>query len=156
MAAKIVRRKEKRAEVEAAEKKAQEPPRRRPRAAKKEPAKRKSRAKSAKEVRLKAFWGVFNQSLKRVALYEFSEKKEADKKAKELTASGKIAALRAAGEGSGAGVSMLVRLRRLALPLAVRVLSTAAIASRVSGLSNSSLPKPRIAPAAIAASWCSG
>ena len=58
-------------------------------AAKKEPAKRKSRAKSAKEVRLKAFWGVFNQSLKRVALYEFSQKKEADKKAKELTASGK-------------------------------------------------------------------
>ena len=40
-------------------------------------------------MRLKAFWGVFNQSLKRVALYEFSQKKEADKKAKELTASGK-------------------------------------------------------------------
>jgi hypothetical protein len=87
MAAKIVNRKERRAEVEAAERKgktakAEATP-------KKEPAKRKSRAKSAKEVRLKAFWGVFNQSLKRVALYEFSEKKEADKKAKELTASGK-------------------------------------------------------------------
>ena len=43
----------------------------------------------SEEVRLKAFWGVFNQSLKRIALYEFSQKKEADKKAKELTASGK-------------------------------------------------------------------
>ena len=91
MAAKVVRRKEKRAEVEAAEKKAKASPKKAAttKAAKKEPAKRKSRAKSAKEVRLKAFWGVFNQSLKRVALYEFSEKKEADKKAKELTASGK-------------------------------------------------------------------
>ena len=85
--AKIVRRKDKRAEVEAAEKKAKAAPKKA--ATKKEPAKRKSRAKSAKEVRLKAFWGVFNQSLKRVALYEYSQKKEADKKAKELTASGK-------------------------------------------------------------------
>jgi hypothetical protein len=56
-------------------------------AEKKAPAKRKSR--SAKVVRLKAFWGVFNQSLKRVALFEHNEKKEADKKAKDLTASGK-------------------------------------------------------------------
>ena len=54
---------------------------------KKAPAKRKSR--SAKVVRLKAFWGVFNQSLKRVALFEHNERKEADKKAKDLTASGK-------------------------------------------------------------------
>jgi hypothetical protein len=91
MAAKIVNRKERRAEAEAAEKRSKAAPKKAaaPKAAKKEPAKRKSRAKSAKEVRLKAFWGVFNQSLKRVALYEFSEKKEADKKAKELTASGK-------------------------------------------------------------------
>jgi hypothetical protein len=87
MAAKIVRRKEKRAEAEAAERKAKAPPKKA--AAKKEPAKRKSRAKGAKEVRLKAYWGVFNQSLKRIALYEYSEKKEADKRAKELTASGK-------------------------------------------------------------------
>ncbi len=92
MAAKVVRRKEKRAEVEAAEKKAKAAPKKSAAAksaTKKAPVKRKSRAKSAKEVRLKAFWGVFNQSLKRVALYEFSEKKEADKKAKELTSSGK-------------------------------------------------------------------
>ena len=71
MAAKIVRRKDKRAEVEAAEKKAKAAPKKAA-AAKKEPAKRKSRAKSAKEVRLKAFWGVFNQSLRRVALFEFA------------------------------------------------------------------------------------
>ena len=88
MAAKIVRRKEKRAEVEAAEKKAKAAPKKAA-AVKKEPAKRKSRAKSAKEVRLKAFWGVFNQSLRRVALYEFNERKQADKKAAELTKSGK-------------------------------------------------------------------
>jgi hypothetical protein len=91
MAAKIVRRKEKRAEHEAAERKAKAAPKKAAKAAapKKEPVKRKSRAKSAKEVRLKAYWGVFNQSLKRIALYEYSEKKEADKRAKELTASGK-------------------------------------------------------------------
>ena len=88
--AKIVRRKEKRAEAEAAEKRAKAAPKKaKAETTKKAPAKRKSRAKSAKEVRLKAYWGVFNQSLKRIALYEYSEKKEADKRAKELTASGK-------------------------------------------------------------------
>ena len=49
--------------------------------AKKKPAKKRS-SRAAKEIRLKAFWGVFNQSLKRVALFEFNEKKEAEKKAK--------------------------------------------------------------------------
>jgi hypothetical protein len=87
--AKVIRRKEKRAEVEAAEKKAKAAPKKKAETTKKAPAKRKSRAKGAKEVRLKAFWGVFNQSLKRIALYEYSEKKEAEKRAKELTASGK-------------------------------------------------------------------
>jgi hypothetical protein len=88
--AKVVRRKEKRAEAEAAEKRAKAAPKKaKAETAKKAPAKRKSRAKGAKEVRLKAFWGVFNQSLKRIALYEYSEKKEAEKRAKELTASGK-------------------------------------------------------------------
>jgi hypothetical protein len=38
---------------------------------------------------MKLFWGVFNQSLKRVAVYEFNQKKEADKKADELSKSGK-------------------------------------------------------------------
>jgi len=50
---------------------------------------RKSRAKVPKEVRLKAFWGVFNQSMKRVALFEYSERAAADKKAQELSVSQK-------------------------------------------------------------------
>ncbi len=85
MARKVVSRKELRAEHEAAEK--QEAVKKK--AAPKKKAVRKSRAKAAAEVRLKAFWGVFNQSLKRVALYDYSQKKEADKKAAELTAKGK-------------------------------------------------------------------
>ena len=79
MARKVVSRKEKRAEVDAAEKKTK----------KKAPTKRKSRVKSAKEVRLKAYWGVFNQSLKSVALFEFNERKKAQKKAEDLSASGR-------------------------------------------------------------------
>ena len=89
MARKTVSIREKRAEAEAAAKKGKTATAKKAAAPKKEPAKRKSRAKSAKEVRLKAFWGVFNQSLKRVALFEHQDKKLADKKAKELTASGK-------------------------------------------------------------------
>ncbi len=85
MARKTVSIKAKREEAEAAEKsEAAEK-----KVAKKKPAKRKSRAKAAKEIRLKAFWGVFNQSLRRIALYEYSQKKEAEKKAKDLSASGK-------------------------------------------------------------------
>ena len=49
---------------------------------------RKSRAKVPKEVRLKAFWGVFNQSMKRVAKYDFTQRKAAEAKAAELSASG--------------------------------------------------------------------
>jgi len=55
----------------------------------KKPAKRKSRAKVAKEVRLKAFWGVFSQSLTSVATFEYSQREQADAKAKELTESKK-------------------------------------------------------------------
>jgi hypothetical protein len=58
-------------------------------APKKPAAKRKSRAKVAKEVRLKAFWGVFNQSLRRIALFEYNQRSDADKKAAELTESQK-------------------------------------------------------------------
>jgi hypothetical protein len=86
MAQKVVSRKAKRAEAEAADKADKK---KSPAAAKKVPAKRKSRSRSAKEIRLKAFWGVFNQSLKRVALFEYNEKKKAEKLAKELTSSGK-------------------------------------------------------------------
>ncbi|TWT47414.1 hypothetical protein [Botrimarina hoheduenensis] len=88
MARKVVSRRDLRAEAEAAEKlEAAEGGKKK--VAKKKAAKRKSRAKAAAEVRLKAFWGVFNQSLKRVALYDYSQRKEALKKAEELTAKGK-------------------------------------------------------------------
>ena len=84
MARKTLNRKELRAENDAAEK---AEPKAKKKAAKvvdgevKKPVKRKSRAKTAKEVRLKAFWGVFNQSMKRVALFDYSQRKQADKKA---------------------------------------------------------------------------
>ena len=86
MARKVVSRKAKRAEVEAAEKSEKKAVKEK---VKKEPAKRKSRAKTAKTVRLKAFWGVFNQTLKRVALFEYPDRKKAEKMAAELTAGGK-------------------------------------------------------------------
>jgi len=83
MARKVLNRKELREESEAAERLQSEEKKTAKKAAKPK-AKRKSRAKVAKEVRLKAFWGVFNQSLRRVALFEHSERKQAEKKAKEL------------------------------------------------------------------------
>ncbi len=79
MARKVVNRKERRAEIEAAEQ---------AEGTKTKP-KRKSRAKSQAETRMKLFWGVFNQSLKRVALYEFHQLKQAQKRAEELTESAK-------------------------------------------------------------------
>lgn len=56
-------------------------------AAAKEPPKKKRSKSSA--VRLKAFWGVFNQMMKRVQLFEYSERRQADKRAAELTGSAK-------------------------------------------------------------------
>jgi hypothetical protein len=86
MARKILNRKEIRAENDAAERLEKD----KPAAAKKVPAKRKPRAKAAKkEVRLKAFWGVFNQSLRRIAVFEYSEKTDAFKKAADLSESQK-------------------------------------------------------------------
>ena len=90
MARKVLNRKELRKEAESAEQQQSEE-QQAPKGAvkKKAPVKRKSRAKVAKEVRLKAFWGVFNQSLRRVALFEYNERKQAEKKAKELSESNK-------------------------------------------------------------------
>ena len=56
---------------------------------KKAPVKRKSRSKTAEPERRKLFWGVFNQSAKRIALFDFSQRKAAEAKASELTAGGK-------------------------------------------------------------------
>ena len=85
MPRKVVSRKALREEIEAAERAGvlkAEPP-------KKSTAKRKSRTKAAESSRVKLFWGVFNQSLKRVALFDFSQKKQAEKKAEDLSKLGK-------------------------------------------------------------------
>jgi len=36
---------------------------------------------------MKAYWGVFNQGMKRLALFEYADKKAAEKKAAELVGS---------------------------------------------------------------------
>ena len=56
---------------------------------KKKKAKRKSKKKAAEDVRLRVFWGVFNHAMKRVALYDFNQRKAAEKRAKELSPEGK-------------------------------------------------------------------
>ena len=38
---------------------------------------------------MKLYWGVFSQNLKRVAVYEFDQKKEAEQRATELSKGGK-------------------------------------------------------------------
>ena len=91
MARKILNRKELRNESDAAAKaeKAQKKLADKAAAPKKAPVKRKSRTKTPKEVRLKAFWGVFNQSMRRISLFEYSQKAEAQKKASEMSESQK-------------------------------------------------------------------
>ena len=84
MARKVVSRKELRAEAEAAE--AAESTAKKTKKKKKATKRRK---KTAAEVRVKLFWGVFSQSLKRVALYEFNQRKQAEKKAEQLSKSSK-------------------------------------------------------------------
>ena len=83
MARKVVSRKAKAAEVEAAEKLAPK----KKKAAKK--TTRKTKKKTAADVRMKLYWGVFSQNLKRVAVFEFDQKKEAEKRATELSKGGK-------------------------------------------------------------------
>jgi hypothetical protein len=83
MARKVVSRKAKAAEAEAAEKQASAKKKAAPKA-----TKRKTK-KAAAEVRMKLYWGVFSQNLKRVAVFEFDQKKEADKRAAELSKGGK-------------------------------------------------------------------
>ena len=58
----------------------------------KPPAKKKRatrRSKAPVEVRLKATWGIFNQSVKEVASFEFFDRKAAEKKMDTLSKSGK-------------------------------------------------------------------
>ena len=49
----------------------------------------KKKKKSAEPIRVKAFWGVFNHALKRVALYDYSQKRQAVTRAKELSTGNK-------------------------------------------------------------------
>lgn len=83
MARKTVNRMDKRLEAEAAEAAEAEAPKKK----KKKATKRKKKA--AAVARLKLFWGVFSPSMKRVALFEFNQKKQAQKRCDELTAKGK-------------------------------------------------------------------
>ncbi len=85
MARKIVNRKALREEVEAAE--AAGIPKKK-KVKKRKTAKRKKK-KDPADIRLKAFWGVFSQSMKQVAIFEYHQKKEAQKKADALNQSGK-------------------------------------------------------------------
>ena len=94
MARKVVNRKELRAEAEAAEAKeavagAVEGEGKKKVKEKKATVKRKSRAKSTEPARKMLFWGVYNQTLKRVAKYDFTQKKAAEAKAAELSTGGK-------------------------------------------------------------------
>ncbi|MFO7908190.1 MAG: hypothetical protein R6U98_36455 [Pirellulaceae bacterium] len=84
MARKVVNRKALREEAEAAEKTDAK------KATKKKAAKKRtSRSKEPADTRKKVFWGVFSQSLKRVATFEFDQKKQAVAKAEALSHSGK-------------------------------------------------------------------
>ena len=59
-------------------------------AVKKKPAKRTTRrSKEPVEIRLKAMWGIFNQSVKEVASFEYFDKKAAEKKKDSLSKAGK-------------------------------------------------------------------
>ncbi len=104
MARKIVNRKELRAQADAAEARGKTKPAAKEKVAKEKVAKEKKakapkkvgdkkpvrKKKVAKEARMKAFWGVFNQGMKRLALFEYADKKAADKKVAELIASSKV------------------------------------------------------------------
>lgn len=88
MARRVVSRKDLRAEAEAAEAQEKAAPKKKV-AKKRAPAKRKTKTKDAVDVRMKLYWGVFSQNLKRVAVFEFDQKEEADKRAEELSKGGK-------------------------------------------------------------------
>jgi hypothetical protein len=96
MARKVVSRRALREESDAAEAAEKAAPATKKKATKKTAAKKATKTKTDKEkpagrsrtakvVRLKALWGVFNQSMRRVAVFEFNERRKADKMASQLT-----------------------------------------------------------------------
>lgn len=56
------------------------------------PKVKKAPVKRARKVveppRIKLYWGVFNQNLKRVAVFEYGQKKDAEKHCKDLSKAG--------------------------------------------------------------------
>lgn len=55
------------------------------------PATKKAAKKSRKVVeppRIKLYWGIFNQNLKRVAVFEYAQRKDAEKHCKDLSKAG--------------------------------------------------------------------
>ncbi len=53
----------------------------------KKPAVKRAR-KVVEPPRIKLYWGVFNQNLKRVAVFEYAQKKDAEKHCKDLSKAG--------------------------------------------------------------------
>jgi len=90
MVRKVVNRKAKAAEVEAAAALEKASPKK---ATKKKATARKTtrktKGKAAEDVRKKLYWGVFSQNLKRVAVFEFDQKTDAEARAEELSKGGK-------------------------------------------------------------------
>jgi len=91
MARRTVNRKELREQAEAAESAEKAAPKKKvaKKTAKKAPRKSRAKKKAPEDIQMKLFWGVFNQTMKRIALYEYSQKKQAQEKAEQLTASSK-------------------------------------------------------------------
>jgi BRCT domain type II-containing protein len=91
MARKVVNRKAKAAEVEAAAALEKASPKKatKKKTTARKTTTRKSKTKAAEDVRKKLYWGVFSQSLKRVAVFEFDQKEEAEARAEELSKGGK-------------------------------------------------------------------
>ncbi|MDO4582911.1 MAG: hypothetical protein Q4D62_02300 [Planctomycetia bacterium] len=54
-------------------------------APKKKTTRKRMEKAASREVRLKAFWAVYSQSLQRVKLFEYAQREEADALAAELT-----------------------------------------------------------------------
>ncbi|MEY3205252.1 MAG: hypothetical protein RLZZ21_1583 [Planctomycetota bacterium] len=95
MARKVVNRKELRAQADAAEARGKTAKKEKPVKEKKEKkekavkekkvaAKKTTRKKVVKETRMKAYWGVFNQAMKKLVTFEYADKRAAEKKASDL------------------------------------------------------------------------
>ncbi len=91
MARKVVNRKAKAAEIEAAAALEKASPKKKATKKKATARKttRKTKGKAAEDVRKKLYWGVFSQNLKRVAVFEFDQKVDAEARAEELSKGGK-------------------------------------------------------------------